>query len=229
MARPPPPARRDRLGSIATPSFSRGAAITASASTRTDRRGSGCWARAGSDCRLHADGRDRINRRQTQEGVTRWGRCSASSRSSPFRRTSLRTVRDETFSSALRSPGVFREGPLARKISRRYAIEVWLLAAAAAAIVATSPMPFVSGGMLLGPDHRCIGGFREGVGRCSSSRRRAHDDPRGRDWAAGWSSWGNRGAARSVSDSVCSRRVRRAELGGPPRAVSDALEPCGQG
>ena len=44
----------------------------------------------------------------------------------------------------------FREGQLARKISRRYAIEVWLLAAAAAAIVATSPMPFVSGGMLLG-------------------------------------------------------------------------------
>jgi uncharacterized membrane protein len=44
----------------------------------------------------------------------------------------------------------FREGPLARKISRRYAIEVWILAAAAAAIVATSPMPFVSGGMLLG-------------------------------------------------------------------------------
>jgi uncharacterized membrane protein len=44
----------------------------------------------------------------------------------------------------------FREGPLARKISRRYAIEVWILAGAAAAIVATSPMPFVSGGMLLG-------------------------------------------------------------------------------
>ncbi|HEU4936090.1 MAG TPA: DUF5808 domain-containing protein [Vicinamibacterales bacterium] len=44
----------------------------------------------------------------------------------------------------------FREGPLARKVSRRYAIEVWLLAVAAAAIVATSPMPFVSGTMLLG-------------------------------------------------------------------------------
>jgi hypothetical protein len=44
----------------------------------------------------------------------------------------------------------FREGPLARKVSRRYAIEAWLLAAAAAATVATSPVPFVSGGMLLG-------------------------------------------------------------------------------
>lgn len=43
----------------------------------------------------------------------------------------------------------FREGPMARKISRRYAIEVWLLPAAAA-IVATAPMPFASGGMLLG-------------------------------------------------------------------------------
>lgn len=44
----------------------------------------------------------------------------------------------------------FRDGPLARKVSRRYAVEVWLLAVAAAGIVATSPMPFVSGGMLLG-------------------------------------------------------------------------------
>ncbi len=44
----------------------------------------------------------------------------------------------------------FREGPLARKVSRRFAVEIWLLAAAAAAIVVTSPMPFVSGGMLLG-------------------------------------------------------------------------------
>lgn len=44
----------------------------------------------------------------------------------------------------------FREGPLARKVSRQYAIEVWFLAVAAAAIVATSPVPFVSGGMLLG-------------------------------------------------------------------------------
>jgi hypothetical protein len=44
----------------------------------------------------------------------------------------------------------FREGPLARMVSRRYAVEVWLLAATAAAIVVTSPIPFVSGGMLLG-------------------------------------------------------------------------------
>ena len=44
----------------------------------------------------------------------------------------------------------FREGPLARKVSRRYAVEIWLLAIAAAAVVVTSPMPFVSGGMLLG-------------------------------------------------------------------------------
>lgn len=44
----------------------------------------------------------------------------------------------------------FREGPLARKISRRYAVEVWLVAMAAAALVVTSPMPLVSGVMLLG-------------------------------------------------------------------------------
>jgi uncharacterized membrane protein len=44
----------------------------------------------------------------------------------------------------------FRQGPLARRISRRYAIEVWLFAMAAAAIAATSPMSLVSGGMLLG-------------------------------------------------------------------------------
>jgi uncharacterized membrane protein len=44
----------------------------------------------------------------------------------------------------------FRAGPVARKVSRRHAVEVWLLAIAAAAVVVTSPMPFVSGGMLLG-------------------------------------------------------------------------------
>lgn len=44
----------------------------------------------------------------------------------------------------------FREGPFARDVSRRYAVEIWLLALAAAAIVVTSPMPLVSGGMLLG-------------------------------------------------------------------------------
>lgn len=44
----------------------------------------------------------------------------------------------------------FREGALARRLSRRYAVEIWLVAAAAAAIVVTSPMPFVSGEMLVG-------------------------------------------------------------------------------
>ena len=44
----------------------------------------------------------------------------------------------------------FREGPLARKISRQFAVEIWLLAIAAGALVVTAPMPFVSGGMLLG-------------------------------------------------------------------------------
>jgi hypothetical protein len=44
----------------------------------------------------------------------------------------------------------FREGPLARRVSRQYAVEIWLLAIAAGAFVVTAPMPFVSGGMLLG-------------------------------------------------------------------------------
>jgi len=44
----------------------------------------------------------------------------------------------------------FREGPLARRVSRLYAVEIWLLAIAAGAFVVTAPMPFVSGGMLLG-------------------------------------------------------------------------------
>jgi uncharacterized membrane protein len=43
----------------------------------------------------------------------------------------------------------FRETPVARSIARRYAIEVWGIALAAAAFVATSPMPAVSGPMLL--------------------------------------------------------------------------------
>ncbi len=47
-------------------------------------------------------------------------------------------------------PRTFREGPLARKVSRRYAVEIWLLAIAAGAFVMTAPMPFVSGGMLVG-------------------------------------------------------------------------------
>jgi uncharacterized membrane protein len=58
-------------------------------------------------------------------------------------------TRRDIFFGATVSRG-FREGPLARKVSRRYAVEVWLLAMVAAAIVVTSPMPLVSGGMLLG-------------------------------------------------------------------------------
>jgi uncharacterized membrane protein len=46
-------------------------------------------------------------------------------------------------------PAGFHDQPLARTVSRRYATEVWLLALVAAALVATSPMPVVSGGMLL--------------------------------------------------------------------------------
>jgi len=45
-------------------------------------------------------------------------------------------------------PRDFAGGPIARGVSRRYAVEIWLLALAAAALVATSPMPVVSGGML---------------------------------------------------------------------------------
>jgi uncharacterized membrane protein len=45
--------------------------------------------------------------------------------------------------------GDFREGPIARSVSRRYAAEVWGLALVAAALVATSPMPLMSGSMLL--------------------------------------------------------------------------------
>src|SRR5690242_17851249 len=58
-------------------------------------------------------------------------------------------TRQDIFFGITVSPG-FRDGPLARTISRLYAVEIWLLAAVAAAIVATSPMPVVSGGMLLG-------------------------------------------------------------------------------
>jgi uncharacterized membrane protein len=47
-------------------------------------------------------------------------------------------------------PRRFRDGPLARTVSRRYAAEIWFLAAVAAAVVVTSLMPFVSGPMLLG-------------------------------------------------------------------------------
>ena len=47
-------------------------------------------------------------------------------------------------------PAGFRSGPVARTVSRQYVTEIWLLATIAAVIVVTSPMPFVSGSMLLG-------------------------------------------------------------------------------
>jgi uncharacterized membrane protein len=46
-------------------------------------------------------------------------------------------------------PPAFRDGPVARTVSRRYAMEIWCLALVAAALVATSPMPVISGSMLL--------------------------------------------------------------------------------
>jgi uncharacterized membrane protein len=46
-------------------------------------------------------------------------------------------------------PSSFRDGTEARAVSRRYAAEVWGLAAIAALLVVTSPMPSVSGPMLL--------------------------------------------------------------------------------
>lgn len=58
-------------------------------------------------------------------------------------------TRPDIFFGVTVSPG-FRASPAARSIARRYALEIWLLAGIAAAIVATSPMPLVSGSMLLG-------------------------------------------------------------------------------
>lgn len=43
----------------------------------------------------------------------------------------------------------FPHEPAARSVSRRYAMEIWFLASVAAALVGTSPMPVVSGPMLL--------------------------------------------------------------------------------
>jgi hypothetical protein len=60
-----------RPGSIATASFTSGAALVGSASTRADCRGAGGGARARINRRLYAGGSDRIDRRQAQEGVTR--------------------------------------------------------------------------------------------------------------------------------------------------------------
>jgi uncharacterized membrane protein len=58
-------------------------------------------------------------------------------------------TRRDIFFGVTVPPG-FRDGPLARTVSRRYAAEIWFLAAVAAVIVATEPMPVVSGTILLG-------------------------------------------------------------------------------
>ena len=60
----------------------------------------------------------------------------------------LLTRRDIFFGVTV--PVGFRDGHLARTVSRRYATEIWILATIAAAIVVTSPMPVVSGSMLVG-------------------------------------------------------------------------------
>jgi uncharacterized membrane protein len=57
-------------------------------------------------------------------------------------------TRREIFFGVTVPPG-FRDGPVGRSVSRRYAAEVWLLALVATALVATTPMPLVSGPMLL--------------------------------------------------------------------------------
>jgi uncharacterized membrane protein len=46
-------------------------------------------------------------------------------------------------------PAGFRDGSLARSVSRRYAIEIWLLAIIAGLLVVTAPLPVVSAPMLL--------------------------------------------------------------------------------
>lgn len=53
-------------------------------------------------------------------------------------------------------PAGLRDGPDASAVSRRYAMEVWGLAVVAAALVWTSPMPVISGPMLLA---QTVGGF----------------------------------------------------------------------
>jgi uncharacterized membrane protein len=55
--------------------------------------------------------------------------------------------RRDIFFGVTVAPG-FRDTPIARSASRRYAIEIWLLALVAAALVATAPMPVISGPML---------------------------------------------------------------------------------
>jgi uncharacterized membrane protein len=57
-------------------------------------------------------------------------------------------TRRDVFFGVTVSPG-FRDGPVARSVSRRYAAEIWFLAFIAAAFVAASAMPLISGPMLL--------------------------------------------------------------------------------
>jgi uncharacterized membrane protein len=64
-------------------------------------------------------------------------------------------TRHDIFFGVTVSPG-FRNGRVARSVSRRYAMEVWGLAVVAAVLVGTSPMPVISGPMLL---TQTIGGF----------------------------------------------------------------------
>ena len=64
-------------------------------------------------------------------------------------------TRRDIFFGVTVSPG-FRDGPAARSVSRRYAMEVWGLAFVAAVLVGTSPMPVISGPMLLA---QTIGGL----------------------------------------------------------------------
>jgi uncharacterized membrane protein len=64
-------------------------------------------------------------------------------------------TRREIFFGVTVSPG-FRDGPVARSVSRRYAMEIWGFAFVAAALVGTSPMPLISGPMLV---TQTIGGF----------------------------------------------------------------------
>jgi uncharacterized membrane protein len=58
-------------------------------------------------------------------------------------------TRRDIFFGVTVAPDV-RDRPEGRAIARRYAAEIWLLAFAGIALVATSPMPFVSASMLFG-------------------------------------------------------------------------------
>ena len=57
-------------------------------------------------------------------------------------------TRRDIFFGVTVAPG-FRDGDVARAISRRYALEVWFLAVVAALLAVTAPMPEVSGSTLL--------------------------------------------------------------------------------